>query len=522
MGSGFSRTGPASAILPTVKRLIALLTPIHRYLGLFFCLIFVIWFASGLVMIYARMPQYDPAERVARLAALDPGSIHLAPADALEHAQLGEAPARIRLSTYRARPVYRFLVQGEWVTVFGDDGSVLEPLTADSALDVVRDAFPDRRATAHVVRTLREPDQWTIETAVRTTGPLHVISLGDSASTDVYVAANTGEIAMKTDRTSRFWGYAGPVMHWFYFRPLRVRGPLWAGIIVYGSLVGCVLCIVGLVIGLYRYSVSRRLRHGLSSTPYVGWLRWHHYAGLTFGLITLTWVFSGILSMEPWGVSEDTAPEREQVIAVRGNGVDASRFTVAPEQALDALRRGSDDAQRGVITDRSAKELDLIQFMGSPFYRAQDPAGRTLLVTADRGPTLKSGFSEAELLAAAGAAMPNTHTRDIEWLTTYDSYYYDRAAERPLPVLRVKYADAAGSWLYLAACDGALIQRETARGRRVRWLYHGLHSLDFPGLYQVGWVWNVIIVALCTGGLLLSMTSVIVGWRFLRRSYTDK
>jgi uncharacterized iron-regulated membrane protein len=298
-----------------VKRLIALLTPIHRYLGLFFCLIFVIWFASGLVMIYARMPQYDPAERVARLAALDPAPIHLTPAGALEHAQLGEAPARIRVSTYRSRPVYRFLVAGEWVTVFGDDGSVLEPLSANAALDVVRDAFPEQRATAHVVHTLREPDQWTIETAVRTTGPLHVISLGDSESTDVYVAANTGEIAMKTDRTSRFWGYAGPVMHWFYFRPLRVRGPLWASIIVYGSLTGCVLCIVGLVIGLYRYSVSRRLRHGLSSTPYAGWLRWHHYAGLTFGLITLTWVFSGMLSMEPWGVTEDTAPEPEQVIA---------------------------------------------------------------------------------------------------------------------------------------------------------------------------------------------------------------
>jgi hypothetical protein len=118
--------------------------------------------------------------------------------------------------------------------------------------------------------------------------------------------------------------------------------------------------------------------------------------------------------------------------------------------------------------------------------------------------------------------MPNTRTREIEWLTAYDSYYYDRAAERPLPVLRVKYADAAGSWLYLAARDGALIQRETAKGRRVRWLYHGLHSLDFPGLYQAGWVWNITIVSLCTGGLLLSMTSVVVGWRFLRKSYTDK
>ena len=103
-------------------------------------------------------------------------------------------------------------------------------------------------------------------------------------------------------------------------------------------------------------------------------------------------------------------------------------------------------------------------------------------------------------------------------MTRYDSYYYARAAERPLPVLRVRYADEDESWLYLAARDGAIVQRETASGRPVRWLYHGLHSLDFPGLYQAGWLWDAVIVALSVGGLLLSMTSVIVGWRFVRRS----
>ena len=46
---------------------------------------------------------------------------------------------------------------------------------------------------------------------------------------------------------------------------------------------------------------------------------------------------------------------------------------------------------------------------------------------------------------------------------SYDSYYYDRAAERPLPVLRVKYADAAGSWLYSPRATARLIQRETAQ-----------------------------------------------------------
>ena len=59
--------------------------------------------------------------------------------------------------------------------------------------------------------------------------------------------------------------------------------------------------------------------------------------------------------------------------------------------------------------------------------------------------------------------MPDTRTQEIDWLTRYDSYYYDRAAERPLPVLRVKYADAAESWLYLAARDGGL---DPARDRQ--------------------------------------------------------
>jgi hypothetical protein len=340
---------------------------------------------------------------------------------------------------------------------------------------------------------------------------------------------------LKTDRRSRFWGYAGPVMHWFYFRPLRVKGELWYQLIVYGSLVGCVLSIIGLIIGVYRYSLSR-LRAGVSATPYAGWLRWHHYAGLIFGVITFTFLFSGMLSMEPWGISENAAPRRNQVVAVRGDGVDAPRFAITPQQVLEtlqsepnlearpeltrrphALARGESDLERRGAFG-SAKEIELIQFMDAPFYRAQDATGRTLLLTADRGPVLKEGFTEPELRAAASAAMRDARVQEAVWLTGYDSYYYDRAGERPLPVLRVKYADADQTWLYFSSRDGAIVQRETASGRPVRWLYHGLHSLDFPGLYEAGWLWDAVIITLSIGGLLLSLTSVIVGWRFLRRS----
>ncbi len=507
-----------------MKRLIAVLTPVHRYLGLVFCLIFVAWFASGLVMIYARMPAYTGSERVARLKPLDPAAVRLSPAEAVARADIGSSrPGRITLTTYRSRPVYRFRIGPDAVTVFADDGSVLEPVKADEALAIVRDAFPDHAGSARVRDTLTRPDQWTIEAPFGSTGPLHVIALGDPAATDLYVASNTGGIVLETDRASRFWGYAGPVMHWFYFRPLRVNGPLWANVIIYGSLAGCVLCLLGLTVGIYRYSLAR-YRQGISATPYSGWLRWHHYAGLIFGVITLTWVFSGMLSMEPWGLSYANDPGVDQVVAIRGDGVDAARFVVSPARALDALRTWGPAASSDVARVAKSgagpsvpKELDLIQFMGAPFYRAEDPLRGTVLVTADHGPAIQAGFTQPELLAAARAAMPGKQPGEITWLTGYDGYYYDRSGGRPLPVLRVKYGDESASWLYLDAHDGGLVQRETSRSRLFRWLYYGLHDLDLPRLYQAGWIWYAVIVGLCGGGLLLSMTSVIVGWRWLRR-----
>ena len=44
----------------------------HRWLGIAAGLLFIVWFLSGIVMMYARMPALDPIERLARLPALDP------------------------------------------------------------------------------------------------------------------------------------------------------------------------------------------------------------------------------------------------------------------------------------------------------------------------------------------------------------------------------------------------------------------------------------------------------------------
>jgi len=383
-----------------------------------------------------------------------------------------------------------------------------------------RKGFPQDR----LIESRDTADQWTINNRFGVTGPLHRVSLGDAAGTEAYVAEATGEIVMKTDRSSRFWGYLGPVMHWFYFTPLRVdRGPFWNDLIVYGSLVGCVVCVLGITIGLYRFSITRRFKRGTSATPYVGWLQWHHYAGLLFGVCTLTWTFSGLLTMTPWDILDQGGPTPEQVQAIRGAGVAVERFSVAPATALAEFQK-----------QFQPKEVELLQFMEAPFYAAyqgadpgprahQDTArfstGATLsrvLLTADAGPTVKDGFTRDELIAAAKAAMPGMEPVETTWLTDIDNYYYERTGGTRLPALRAKFDDPDQTWLYLDSHDGSLVQTEVRESRLERWLYQSLHSLDFPWVYQTPWVWYPLILGLMLGGLALSLTAVVVGWRFLR------
>ncbi|HCE03245.1 MAG TPA: hypothetical protein DEQ98_08385, partial [Acidobacteria bacterium] len=50
-----------------------------------------------------------------------------------------------------------------------------------------------------------------------------------------------------------------------------------------------------------------------------------------------------------------------------------------------------------------------------------------------------------------------------------------------------------------------------------RWLYHGFHSLDFPSLYSKRPLWDLVVIGLSLGGILVSVTSLAQGWRRLRR-----
>jgi hypothetical protein len=457
----------------------------HRWLGIAGCLLFATWFASGIVMIYARMPALDPDERAARQQPIDLALARVPPEEAARAAAL--SPQRIRVGMLADRPVYRILSGGRWTTVFADDGQRLERMTPPQALAEARRLAPIG-GTARYDGYLSEPDQWTLET--RALLPMHRVAFDDPADTILYLSDRSGEAVVRTTRSGRRWGYAGAVIHWLYFTPLRRHAALWTQTIIWLSVAGCVMCVSGLVWGFITLP-----------SPYRGIMRWHHYAGLIFGLFTFTWIFSGLLSMDPWDWHPGTSPTAQQRSAVAGGPLRLEGIMV------DALQRGVD-----ALPSPSA-DIEVVQFEGEPYFVAK----RALVSLAAPTHGVIERFSDDRMLAAAVRSMPSVAIEDAEVLHAYDSYYYDRDGQLGLPVMRVRFADAPRTWLYLDPARGAIVRKEERLTRLNRWLYHGLHSLDFPFLYNRRLLWDVVMVVLSLGGLASALTSMAPAWKRLRR-----
>jgi hypothetical protein len=96
---------------------------VHRWLGIAGGLLFLAWFASGIVMMYARMPAVTPDERLAHAAPLDLSTVRIAPADAVTRAGMGGVVDSLQVSMLDGCPVYRFPAPS-MKTVFADTGDV--------------------------------------------------------------------------------------------------------------------------------------------------------------------------------------------------------------------------------------------------------------------------------------------------------------------------------------------------------------------------------------------------------------
>jgi hypothetical protein len=94
----------------------------------------------------------------------------------------------------------------------------------------------------------------------------------------------------------------------------------------------------------------------------------------------------------------------------------------------------------------------------------------------------------------------------------------DRRRARPLPVVLVQLNDAARTRYYIDPKTARVVGSYNSGNWMTRWLYHGLHSLDFPWLYNYRPLWDIVVIVFMLGGTALCVTSLVLAWRVLGRT----
>ena len=477
---------------------------VHRYVGIPMTVFFILWFFSGIVMMYTGgMPADSADERFARRSPIGFTDVALSPPEAARLA--GIDPSSATLMQLQGRPTYRFGAgAGGDLIVFADDGNVFDGLSVEGGLDLVVQALAVDRGDVEFVETLHAPDQWTI--TERRHLPMHLYRVEGDDETMVYVSVASGEIILTLDGTDRLLAWAGAIPHWFYVTPLRTNQPTWYWAVVITSAVGCLVAALGLVLAFtqFRRFVPRSLG---SSIRYGGLMRWHYYSGAVFGLFILTWVFSGLLSMDPFTwMNEPQRPVDRDALAGGAFDIEDYGF-LEGETWNDVARRG-----------RFA-QVDMLPIGGQPYVaarRAHQP-GVSLLLAPHTLSEVNDELDLAETVARAESAF-GYPVSDATRLNTHDAYYYSRDNGRPLPAIRLKFADPYDTWLYLDARTGRIALQSHRFSRLDRWLFNGLHSLDFPFLYRSRPAWDVVLIVLSLGGIASSLLGLVLGARRIARA----
>jgi uncharacterized iron-regulated membrane protein len=468
------------------------LVVLHRYLGVAIGILMLIWFASGVVMMYVGFPRLTEQ---ARLSALSP-----IPWQACCRTADGLIPDdqqfyRVQIENLLGVPVLRLRrpPRAEAVIDLAQGVGVRRFNIADAqaiAVDAVgRTAGPANLASAATI----DEDQWTVG-RYRRDRPLHRITFDDPERTTIYVSGTNGQIVLRTTQSQRFWNWLGAIPHWFYLTALRSNGPMWSETVIWASILGTFLTVLGLYLGVAQFWRSKDGKF----SPYRGLFYWHHLAGLIFGIFTLAFVVSGLISMNPWGFLES-----------RGGGGETSRL----EGPLP--RWGEVRTSLAAMQAQSVNAVSLITapLAGKLFWLATAADGTVTRLDASGN---AAPLPEAELAEAAGKIAGENGISAQGMLREEDAYYFSHHDKVVLPVYRIIANNADSTRYYLDPTSGALVLRADRDARWHRWLFAGLHRLDLAPWLRTRPAWDIIVITLMLGGLAASATGVYLAVRRVR------
>ena len=481
----------------------------HRWSGIGFCLLMLLWLVSGVVMLFVGYPKLLPQERLRALPVLEAAACCVPVEAALAHSRAPAQLQELTLTSIAGQPRYR-LREGDGTLRMVDalTGRLLPATDEAAALAGARAFLPG--AQAQLLDAV-DDDRWSHARAMDAHRPLYRVQMDDAQQTLLYVSSTTGEVLLDAPQAQRAWNFVGAWLHWFYMFRDGSRDPFWTWLLIILSAAGTLSVVAGACTGLWRWRFQGRYKSGLH-TPYRSLpMRWHHVTGLAFGLMLILWMFSGLMSMNPLGIF-NAAHGRPDMAAYHQGSPGTVDPALTTQAALVVLR------QSGFATS----ELEWKVLAGAPYLLARSASGDSrLVVRSNQGWVVQERWPDEHLIAAAASLRPAAIV-SADILRDYDAYYYERqensmyaGSERKLPVIKLVFEDAGKTYVYLDPRSGDVVQSVDSTQRVGRWLFNLLHSWDLPSWLRAGVAREAVLILLSFGGLLIAATGVVIAGKRL-------
>lgn len=242
------------------------------------------------------------------------------------------------------------------------------------------------------------------------------------------------------------------------------------------------MVIIGLILGCKFYKTK------YVKTNY----RWHKYLGLTFGVFTLTWIFSGMMSLcsVPTWI---TGLSKKQI----------THFSPYENYSVTDFKLD----YRGVINKTKAKSIEWVKIYGIPTYIVLTEKDQLLYIDARNDSTIQA-LNINDRIIKSFFDKNRFKIKDLKLISEYDNFYIDVKEKLPLPVYKVSLNDNADSHIYIdPLSDKYSVKNKITKIHFI--LYKALHSFEFKCFVGRNSLREYIMIFLLFGGTALSFTGLL-------------
>ena len=468
----------------------------HKYVGGFIAIFFLMWFVTGVILVYHPYPRISKQMINERMETIGTASL---PDVASIAARADEKVEALSLRQFQGQTLFEVKAGKKKQTLVADtlQDQRVKPITFAT---IEHEASKWNEAPIVRVDTLHEREQWVLYSMYDNMLPIYKFYFDDEQQVQLFVSGKNAEPIQFTTRSQRFWSWVGAIPHKLYFPYIRKDVDRWKAWIVASGSICLVASLSGFLMGIIllvkRYKQKKRWE-----IPYRrGWKRWHYIMGLVFGAFLVWWSISGIFSMSR--VPQWLVPTKAEF------SFNKSRLWGKGMLPLEAYQLDYRKLQEHYP---ELKMIEWVRFADIPAYRVIegeneryiDASGTEIVPVNVPQKTIEDGFRK---IHGEDAKMT------VTLLEAYDNYYLNFRRTMELPVYKVELDDEDHNLYYVNPRDGYI--RYLNKNKIVdKWLFSAIHYLNMGWLVNRPVLWTICLWFLCIACGVVCLSGVVLGMK---------